>query len=202
MRMWIVSLALVLPGLASAQSREDEIALALSAAPPAIAAHANVYVLTDTGFQKAREGSNGFTCLVLRDHLRTRPDAKGPVCYDPEGTRVIVPRVMAETRMQIAGKSEADISRAIHVGLENGTYHPPARAGIAYMLSPRAMGLFPGSDTLVSVAPHVMIYAPYLRNADIGGVPPTLGMPVDMPFVLQEGEFNAYIIIPTARTGA
>lgn len=46
-----------------------------------------------------------------------------------------------------------------------------------------------------------MIYAPYLRNSDIGGVFPKLGEHVRMPFVLEEGQYNAYIIVPMTRTG-
>ena len=201
MRTGIVCVALMLPGVLTAQSRDDEVALALSAAPPVIAAHATVYVLTPTGYAKARDGSNGFTCLVMRDHLRTHPDEQGPVCYDAEGTRAIAPRIMAEARMRIAGKSEAEIHRAMQDGLKNGTYRATTRAGIAYMLSPRARGLYPGTDSIVSVEPHIMIYAPYLRNADIGGVVPKLGEQLQMPFVLDEGEFNAYIIVPMARPG-
>ena len=201
MRMWLAITAVGLPCLAHAQSRNDEIAIALSAAPPAIAAHATVYVLDRTTYVKARGGSNGFTCLVLRTHPRTHPDEKGPVCYDPEGSRDVAPRVMAEVRMQVAGMPETEIRSVIQRGLRNGTYHVPAHAGIAYMLSPHAVGRFPGSDSLAPIEPHVMIYAPYLRNADIAGALPTPGQHVAMPFVLDEGEFNAYIIIPMARPG-
>ena len=197
-------LLLVLPTMLGAQiapisSRDEEIAVALSAAPPSVAAHADVYVLTATGYDKAREGSNGYTCLVTRDHLRTHPDEMGPTCYDAEGTRTIVPRIIAEARMRIAGKSEQEIQRAVREGLKDGTYQVPRRAGIAYMLSPRAAGVFPGADTVSPVEAHVMIYAPYLKNADIGGVTPRPGEHVHVPFVLDEGEFNAYIIVPMAR---
>lgn len=185
--------------IAPISSRDEEIAMALSAAPTPIAAHAAAYVLTPTGYEKAREGSNGFTCLVTRDHLRTHPDEMAPTCYDPEGTRTIVPRIMAEARMRIAGRSEPDIREAIQTGLKNGTYQAPRRAGIAYMLSPHAAGLFPGAVSVSPVEPHVMIYAPYVRNADIGGIIPGPGEHVHLPFVLQEGEFNAYIIVPLAR---
>jgi hypothetical protein len=200
-RTHVVWLGLVLPTVLCAQSREQEIALALSAAPPRIAAHAAVYVLTPTGYEKARDGSNGFTCLVMRDRPRTHPDEKGPVCYDPEGSRAIAPRVMAETRMRMAGTSEGEIREAIRRGLEDGTYRVPVHAGIVYMLSPHATGLFPETDRVVPVDPHIMVYAPYLRNIDIGGVPPKVGEPVRVPFVLDEGEFNAYIIIPMPRRG-
>lgn len=47
--------------------REDRIKLAESAAPTEISAKATVYVLERSGYIKAREGSNGFTCIVDRE---------------------------------------------------------------------------------------------------------------------------------------
>jgi hypothetical protein len=197
-------LALTIPWVLCAQiapvtSRDQEISMALSAAPPTIAAHAAVYVLTPTGYEKARGGSNGFTCLVVRPHIRTHPDEMGPVCYDPEGTRAVAPRIIAEARLQLEGKSEDEINRVVQQGLKDGTFLVPRRAGIAYMLSPDANGIFPGTDTVSRIEPHVMIYAPYLKNTDIGGVMPKPGEHQRLPFVLQEGAFNALIIVPLPR---
>ena len=45
---------------------EAELALAASAAPPNVAGKATFKVLTASGYRVEREGSNGFTCLVLR----------------------------------------------------------------------------------------------------------------------------------------
>lgn len=45
----------------------DEIQLALSAAPEHLRAGAAVYVFGKSGYQKVRNGMNGFTCLVNRD---------------------------------------------------------------------------------------------------------------------------------------
>src|SRR5665213_2094467 len=46
--------------------RSVEIALAKSAAPPAIADKASVMVLTRKGYETAIKGSNGFVCAVER----------------------------------------------------------------------------------------------------------------------------------------
>lgn len=51
-----------------------EIALAQSAAPPAISLHATVLVLTPRGYQVAHRGSNGFTCLVERAWMKPFDD--------------------------------------------------------------------------------------------------------------------------------
>ena len=61
---------------------------------------------------------------------------------------------------------------AVEVELANrfasGQYRPPSRPGIAYMLSP-ATFMLGGDGTLHSVPAHVMFYAPYLTDKDIGG---------------------------------
>ena len=50
--------------------RQAEVALARSAAPPSIAANAEVLVLTSQGFVTAVKGSNGFVCVEIgRAHV-------------------------------------------------------------------------------------------------------------------------------------
>ena len=56
-------------------SRKKEVALALSAAPEHLRRGAAVYALEQNGFVKVRDGSNGFTCIVNRDHpLNQKPE--------------------------------------------------------------------------------------------------------------------------------
>ena len=52
--------------------RQKEIALALSACPPAVATKAAVYVLEKSGYVKVRESQNGFTAMVFPPHPCTR----------------------------------------------------------------------------------------------------------------------------------
>jgi hypothetical protein len=54
------------PAEAYLMDRTEEIALAKSAAPAAIADKATVLVLTRAGYETAVKGSNGFVCLVER----------------------------------------------------------------------------------------------------------------------------------------
>ncbi len=65
--------------------RAQEIALARSAAPAAIAKKATVLVLTRTGYETAVRGSNGFVCWVARGFSgapdwpeRWNPKIRGP----------------------------------------------------------------------------------------------------------------------------
>jgi hypothetical protein len=59
--------------------RVEEEALARSAATPGISDHADVWVLADEGFRLQVRGSNGWTCLVERDH----PESLAPICFVP-----------------------------------------------------------------------------------------------------------------------
>ena len=43
-------------------------------------------------------------------------------------------------------------------------------------------------------APHVMLYAPYMKNADIGALPEHRGSEAQ-PWILNEGKPWAYIIV-------
>jgi len=47
--------------------RDAEVALAGSAAPRNISDRATIKVLTTSGFQVARDGDNGFVCIVMLD---------------------------------------------------------------------------------------------------------------------------------------
>src|SRR5258708_10214479 len=62
--------------------REKEINLALSACPPAVAKAAGVYVLTRSGYEKARDSQNGFTAIVPQ----SSPTATDPQCLGAEGS--------------------------------------------------------------------------------------------------------------------
>jgi hypothetical protein len=86
--------------------REKEIELALSAAPEHLRKAAGVYVLERNGFVKARESTNGFTCIVNRDH----PLSLKPVCFDAEGTATILPKILrvGELLMQGVPMSQID----------------------------------------------------------------------------------------------
>src|SRR5581483_11059620 len=109
--------------------RDLEIELALSAAPKHLRDQATVWTLDATGYTKARQGTNAFTCLVSR-----RGGDLFPVCWDAEGARSLLPLDFEDARLRLAGKSGSEIDAIVAAGFENGEYHAPARAGVAYML--------------------------------------------------------------------
>jgi len=69
--------------------RDAEIALARSAAPPALSADATVLVLEKDGYHSVIAGKNGFTCVVERGWMSPldsadfwNPKLRGPICYN------------------------------------------------------------------------------------------------------------------------
>ena len=180
--------------------RQKEIALALSACPPSVATKAAVYVLDREGYIKVRGGENGFTAIVQH----AVPTSQDPQCMDAEGTRTFLPRYLKVAEWRAQGKSVDEIKHLVADGFAKGIFRPPAKAGIDYMLSqenftPNAKG------EIVHFPPHVMFYAPYLTNAELGlgGPLGPDGNPEGPAFVAGEGTPQALIIVPVAaRSGA
>src|SRR5262249_28822746 len=84
------------PALSEYQmTRDTEIALAKSAAPANVSSRATIKVLTPSGYQVAREGDNGFVCMVLRGwsaptytpaqfrNLVYDATLRAPICFGP-----------------------------------------------------------------------------------------------------------------------
>jgi hypothetical protein len=164
-----------------------EIALALGALPESLRATAAVHVLGPKGYRKARDGSSGINCLVER----SRPDTQEPICWDREGSESIMPVAYAEAEWRASGLDEDEVERRVAEGFAKGRFRAPRRGGVAYMLSTENY-VFNG-QRVVKYHPHVMFYAPYLTNADIGAT----GKDPHAPWVLNEGSPHAYIIVVT-----
>ena len=167
--------------------RQDRIALAESAAPPEISAKATVYLLDPTGYVKIRDGSNGFSCFVDRQ----TPWNCEPTCFDAEGSATTLPTRFFAEEQRAKGKSEEQIKKAIDEGYKSGKFRVPGKPGIVYMLSDRAFLLRPDTNQTVPVPPHLMFYAPYATDQDIGSPPAA----VNMPRVIRPGQPDAYIIV-------
>ncbi|HXE89793.1 MAG TPA: hypothetical protein VNK82_02405 [Terriglobales bacterium] len=169
--------------------REREVALALSAGPAHFAEEAGVYVLEKNGYVKIRESKNGFHCFVGR----SVPGSQEPECYDAEGSETRLPVAFYEAELRMQGKNRKEIEQAVAEGYASGRFRAPRRPGIVYMLSKE--NLLPIDEegkTVLPYRPHLMFYAPYLTNADIGAK----AGPGAPAFVLDEGKPGALIIVP------
>ncbi len=168
--------------------RQKETALALSACPPMVAGKAAVYVLDKSGYVKIRESQNGFTAIVQH----SMPTSQEPQCMDTEGARTFLPRMLKVAELRAEGKRPDEIKGIIADAVAKGDLQPPRRAGVDYMLSTENMV----PDTKGGVEhfpPHVMFYAPYLNNAELGSGGQSAGGPA---FVAGEGTPYALIIVP------
>lgn len=173
----------------------EEIAMAASAAPAVLAQGAGLYRLGAAGYELVRPSRNGFYCLVGRD-----PDqGVAPICYDAEGAATLMQAQLLRGALLRRGTAEAEIEREVAARYRDGRLLVPRHAGIAYMLSRdftrydarrgRRACIYP---------PHVMIYAPYRTNADIGNGAADMGS-MTRPWILHEGAPDAYIIVPMAH---
>jgi hypothetical protein len=75
-------------------SRDADISLARSAAPKSISDDAEILVFTESGFQTAVKGTNGFVCMVARswsadyaDPDFWDPKLHAPICYNALAAR-------------------------------------------------------------------------------------------------------------------
>jgi hypothetical protein len=164
---------------------EQEIELALSAAPPAVAQGAAVWVLRADGFAKVREGTNGFNCLVQRAN---DVDILAPTCFDPEASRTIMAVQLYQGALWAQGKSGSDVNEAVAAGFRSGKLRPPSRGAVGFMLS---SGQRLGAD-IGNWKPHMMIYAPYVTEADIGA---DLADPKNPLRMLNPGRPDARIVV-------
>jgi len=158
---------------------------ALSALPPRLRDGATVYLLDPTkGYYLAKKGTNGFSAFVERtDWSRGEflPDMYAPEGFDAIGSKTLIPIFFEIAAMRASGKYTASQVRNLVVKrVKDGIYKAPPHTGICYMLSP-LLRTNNGDGVANMVMPHYMIYAPYLNNADIGGVWVTGG---HQPFII------------------
>ncbi|MBZ5597232.1 MAG: hypothetical protein LAN83_02820 [Acidobacteriia bacterium] len=170
--------------------REDRIKLAESAAPTEISGKATVYLLERSGYVKVREGTNGFSCFVDRQ----TPWNCEPTCFDAEGTATTLPARLFVEEERAKGKSEDQIKAELDQGYTSGRFKAPSKPGIVYMMSDSVFLLVSG-NRIVHGPPHLMFYAPYATDQDIGSPPPGLSM----PRVIRAGQPDAYIVVIPGR---
>lgn len=163
-----------------------QIALAESAGPP-VARDATIYTLGPKGYVKAREGTNGFTCLISRE----RPDTLEPECFDPEGTATILQARMFIEEQRAAGVAEATIQAAVDAGYKSGRFKAPRKPGLVYMLSPHNYVFDPERKQVIHFPGHLMFYAPYATQKDVGSGP-------GAPYIVAPGTPHALMIVVPA----
>ena len=164
--------------------RETEMRLAVTALPKALREAAAILVLESGAYVRARQGTNPFTCIVSR-----RGGNLYPVCFDEEGTRTILPAYIDDAVMRLKGAGSEEVEQMLAKGFADGKYQPPARAGIAYMLSGANFMLGADGKLGLNAPPHTMFYAPFLTDAQVGG------MPGRSAFIDRPGPHGMFIVL-------
>jgi hypothetical protein len=162
--------------------RNTEIALARSAAPPAISGDAKILVLGLKGYETAVEGKNGFVCVVERGWMSGsdapefwNPKIRGPICFNPPAARSILPITYFRTQLVIAGKSKAEIMEACKDAFARKELPELEPGAMSYMMSKHSYLTDHGDHNLA----HVMFYTPEMPGkvwgADVSNSPIMLG---------------------------
>ena len=162
--------------------RNDEIALARTAAPDAISSKAEIFVLGEHGYENAVAGSNGFVCVVERGWMSPfdhpdfwNPKIRGPICFNPAAARSVWPLTIKRTELILAGESKAQMKETIQAALNRKELPALEPGAMSYMLSKKAY-LTDEDDHNMS---HLMIYAPLSDRAswgaDVKGSPVLFG---------------------------
>src|SRR5215813_11232647 len=126
---------------------DAEIALARSAAPANISDRATIKVLTASGYQVARQGENGFVCMVMRGwsaptytpeqfrDLVYDPTVRAPICFDPDAAQTVMPYYELRSKLGMGGLTPDRIAQRVEAAYAQGEL--PRRDGVsfAYMWS-------------------------------------------------------------------
>jgi hypothetical protein len=151
-------------GRRSLLPREQEIALARSAAPPSVSDSARVLVLTDRGFEVAIPGTSPVTCLVNRSW----PESLEPECFDAEASLSILPVELYRTEQRHLGLSDDAIEREVSDRLADGRFRLPRRPAMQYMMSSGQQLISDDGRKVGKWYPHLMLAMPYLTSDDLG----------------------------------
>ena len=175
-------------------SREEKIKLAESAAPPELSGKAAVYVLERSGYVKVRDGDNGFSCFVDRQ----TPLNLEPSCFDAEGSATtLVTRLYVE-QQRAQGKTEQQIKAELDQGYKSGKFRAPQKPGIVYMMSDQGYIFVESVNRLVHLPAHLMFYAPYATDKDIGSPPAA----ANMPHLIRAGQPDAVVVVIPGQAAA
>ena len=153
-------------------SREDEIALARSAAPPSISADAEVLVLGSRGYETAVKGKNGFVCFVERswaagfdDPEFWNPKLRAPNCFNSPAARTELPRYLKRTEWVLAGATKQQLIERTTAAVADQSFKPPEAGAFSFMLSKNG---YLGDGAAGPWLPHVMFFIPH-GQADVWG---------------------------------
>ena len=144
--------------------RSREIALARTAAPAVVSDSAEIWILGDTGYEKAVDGTNGFGCIVQRG---MNGQSLIPRCDDSSGVAAFFPIYRMLETMRLEGRTYGDYRKALADGFTSGKLREPMFGGFSYMYSVDAF-FVTTAGRRVEFTPHVMVYWPNCKLSQLG----------------------------------
>jgi hypothetical protein len=114
-----------------------------------------------------------------------------PECYDAEGSATALLTRFYTEEQRARGKSESAIQTEIESGYKSGKFKAPRKFGIVYMMSEHNHVLNPETNQIIQFHPHLMFYAPYATDQDIGSPSSSPGL----PFIVHPGQPDALIVV-------
>jgi hypothetical protein len=162
--------------------RDAEVALARSAAPPSVAKDATVLVFGKNGYETAVKGTNGFVCNVDRSWMDQfdnspefwNPKRRGPVCYNPQAAKTLLPILFIRTKLALAGKSKAEMNEGLKVAIAKGELPALEPGSMAYMQSKQGFL----NSRCGNCSPHLMFYVTVKDAHTWGAGALSSGLPV------------------------
>jgi hypothetical protein len=146
-------------------NREDEIALARSAAPPSISRDAEVLVLGSHGYESAVKGKNGFVCFVQRSWAAGfdapefwNPKIRGPNCFNPPAARTELIQELKRTEWVLAGATRQQMIEKTKAAFASHEFKAPEAGALSFMLSKNG---YLSDDGAGPWLPHVMFFLPH-----------------------------------------
>lgn len=141
--------------------KDAEIALARSGAPASVTDGAEVMVLGRDGYTTAVKGTNGFLCIVERGWGAAtdfpefwNPKIRGVLCFNPAAARSFAPIYLMKTKLVLAGKSKAEIGKALAAAFDSKELPALEPGSMCYMLSKQQYL----NDGAGNWHPHLMVY--------------------------------------------
>jgi len=180
-------------------NRDDEIALARSAAPPSISADAEVLVLGSHGYETAVKGKNGYVCFVERSWAARfhqsefwDPHGRAPNCYNPPAVRTVLPQILKRTEWALAGATKQQMIEKAKAEFASGNFKAPEAGAYSFMLSKHGNI---GGEGEGPWLPHIMLFLPS-GQADNWGANKE-GSPI---FTVEGGAMEATQVFIPVRT--
>jgi hypothetical protein len=187
-----------------ADTKADEMALALTAAPRSISSHADLMTLGRSGYELARKGDNGFVCMVDRSWATDLTDnefwnvrVRQPACYNPAAARSVLPTYLERTRWVLAGASMSEIDRRTRAAVAHKRITPPEPGAMVYMMSRQG---YLGDVLSKHPFPHLMFFLPRrgpgALGANLPGVPVFSADGHEQPFAI------FFVLVPVWSDGS